>query len=779
MKTAGFLTASALCALAGTAAMAVPPVIDGSLDASYGAPKWVNTIPTRFGDNSLPPPGNASQPRTVGTGIEFRIPLSVIGNPTSGPIRMGGFISNGGYNFLSNQILGSLDTNNSPNLGEPRSLNFTNSPYDSTAQFLVLTPVTIADGAITLNGQRDTVYGSVDPTINAGTWEQTQLYTNFGNSDLGEVGNANGSEINNISLARDSQYLYVFIGGNLRTDFSKLSLFFDTIDAQGQNTLRNNNPGVDFNGLNRMGGPATEGPGLTWDPAFAPDFWMSITGNGTALFVNYAELTTAGGGFGTYIGSGGYGVTGGTLNFSGGAPAGPLQELRATIDNSNTLGIIAPPPPMTGDRDISGGSEIAAVYSTIVGNRLYVLVTGNLETNGNKMSFFFDARPGGQNRLRGSNDPFWPDYRGNVDIDFGGLTRMGALTRIPIPDTDPQQFQPVDPTIPEESGGLTFDEGFAADYWFSFQNFGNPVQVFANAAILRTGGRAETFNGNSLDYGSYDGGSKGTFPSTFNPMTFTSDPIIRADPQDDSGTNGGNVFATIAPRSIGNAFDFNTQTFTPAPQDLVGKFVLAIDNSNIDGIPPASDTLPADPVAVAAAAEAVTTGLEFSIDLNELGWDGESPIKMAGFIQSGDYGFVSNQVFGGIPTGTNGQPDGQAANLGEVRNINFASIAGTQYVILFGGPSGPTPCNPADIAATDATPGADGCVDNGDFSLFIASFFSASCSECGLSAESPCNPADIAQTDSTPGFDGCVDNGDFSLFIASFFVANCTETCIP
>jgi hypothetical protein len=87
--------------------------------------------------------------------------------------------------------------------------------------------------------------------------------------------------------------------------------------------------------------------------------------------------------------------------------------------------------------------------------------------------------------------------------------------------------------------------------------------------------------------------------------------------------------------------------------------------------------------------------------------------------------------------------------------------------------SGVTPCNPADIAQTDASPGADGQVDNGDFQLFIASFFSADCPDCGQPAAPACNPADIASTDATPGADGCVDNGDFQVFVASFFTAEC------
>jgi hypothetical protein len=84
-----------------------------------------------------------------------------------------------------------------------------------------------------------------------------------------------------------------------------------------------------------------------------------------------------------------------------------------------------------------------------------------------------------------------------------------------------------------------------------------------------------------------------------------------------------------------------------------------------------------------------------------------------------------------------------------------------------------TQCNPADIAQTDGSAGPDNCVNNGDFQLFIGSFFSANCPGCGQPASVPCNPADIGQTDGSPGFDGCVDNGDFQLFIGSFFSANC------
>jgi hypothetical protein len=83
------------------------------------------------------------------------------------------------------------------------------------------------------------------------------------------------------------------------------------------------------------------------------------------------------------------------------------------------------------------------------------------------------------------------------------------------------------------------------------------------------------------------------------------------------------------------------------------------------------------------------------------------------------------------------------------------------------------PCNPADIADNGSIAGADGCVDNGDFSLFISEFFNAGVQSGCTGATIPCCASDIADNGSNPGADGFLDNGDFSLFIASFFNAQC------
>ncbi len=88
-------------------------------------------------------------------------------------------------------------------------------------------------------------------------------------------------------------------------------------------------------------------------------------------------------------------------------------------------------------------------------------------------------------------------------------------------------------------------------------------------------------------------------------------------------------------------------------------------------------------------------------------------------------------------------------------------------------------CNSADIADNGSNPGPDGCVDNGDFSLFISQFFNVGVQAACNGTTIPCAAADIADNGSNPGADGFLDNGDFSLFISSFFGANCSATCVP
>jgi hypothetical protein len=125
------------------------------------------------------------------------------------------------------------------------------------------------------------------------------------------------------------------------------------------------------------------------------------------------------------------------------------------------------------------GSELDAAYARVSDGYLFLFIAGNLETAGqgltwaagnlNKLDFFVDCIPGGQNSLRGDN----------ADVDGGALSNMGHL----------------DPS----NDGLKFDAGFDADLYFTFYNrteviaYYGPPQVeawrgFLYYATLPTGG---------------------------------------------------------------------------------------------------------------------------------------------------------------------------------------------------------------------------------------------------------------------------------------------------
>ncbi len=625
---------SAAALLVGAAGLAsAQPVIDGQLGTdAYGPIRWVQNQPTTFGNNVAGTGGTLGDPQNVTTGVELAIPLSVLGNPT-GAIRLAGFVNGGGHDYLSNQVIGGLPTNTG-NPGEPRNVNFTTLAGD---QFINLSP-SVVSSAPTIDGTRDAIYGGPKFIQNN--------FTGFGNASNGSPTAANGSEIdavyaviydNGTPTDTSDDVLYVFIAGNLETNFNKLDIFFDT-GVPGQNRLLGSNAGVDFNGLNRMGeDPAGAGNGLTFDTGFNADYWIGMTNGGTptAMYVNFAQVVPGGGGPGFYCGTTAPQSNGALTGGDVGAPV-----LLATIDNSNTIGVggtasgISLPSP-----DYAGGSEIDGVYGVINGGRLYLLITGNLESNFNKLDLFFDVNAtDGQNQLRDDN----------CDSDYNGVNRMGAGGN----------------GTAGAGPGLKFDAGFTADYWVGITNGSYPVENYVNSAVLRANGPIYV-SGYILDYSATDGGLK----SVHNPVNY---PATHADIQD---------FSTSNPLTT----DAGPRTTQQNPNVLVpGLIVAAINNNNVGGV--SGTTLP---VSVSDAAN-VTTGIELSISLAELGWDG-GPVRVAGFLGGIGHDFVSNQVIGGLPT-----PAGQdfAPSLGETTLIDFSAIPGNQFVTI--PPPGPA-CGTADF----------------------------------------------------------------------------------
>jgi len=184
-----------------------------------------------------------------------------------------------------------------------------------------------AQAQIVLDGVAEAAYGAPVAVQNT----QTQ----FGDAIAGTIDYTNGSEIDALYAKIDAGILYLVVAGNLESNFNKLEVFIDGV-AGGQNKLRNNNPDVDFNGLNRMGDDAATlkvVEGLTFDAAFSPDLWVSLTCGGTpfGVYMNQAQLLTKGAGTGGYLGTGGAGAAGAVI-FKSGFGFG--------IDNSNIAGVL-------------------------------------------------------------------------------------------------------------------------------------------------------------------------------------------------------------------------------------------------------------------------------------------------------------------------------------------------------------------------------------------------------------------------------------------------------
>ncbi len=773
-KTA--VLACAIVAAAGSMTSA-DVTVDGKITAgdNYGPAKWIQTVPVSSaptaGDN-LAGMGNVGaasvgDPSAPSTGIELAIPYSAIGiaGPLPASVKLQVILSNGNGENLSNQNLPGLVLNTA-NLNNSRTTNFNtiagNQYYGPTGS--ANPAVTISIGATTANfvidGSRNSVTYLPSPpaapntvdTANSdayGSVTGARLQTNstgYGDAGHGRVVYAGdfgpaGSELDAISVRKNdtTQMLYVMVTGNLETGGNRVNIFFDTV-AGGQNRLLATSNFY----LAGMGDDGS-GNGLTFDTGFDPDYVVSVNASRTTqpegtpeaddqyrIYVDYSALTTGVGATNVYCGNTVFptvaGFAGGTLTEGDvGAPA-----IKAALNNVNTVGVVggtvggdfrAPSP------DYAYGNEIDGVFSKIEGGKLYVLVTGNNSTTFSKLNLFFDCQAGGQNRLRG-NSALAQNYIGNPDCDFNGLNRMGA---------DQLGTNELNETIP--LNGLKFDTGFDADYWIEFTNgpastVRTPVEVYSNACVLRTSGMLQDFNGRAQDYSAYDGGRKyaGNFPMDFDGVLY------------DGYATGTVIRANYAPRTAGTQA---AAGLTPLPFLIT----MANDNSNVAGVT----------IADASGAAAVTTGVEFSITLTELidgGWDGTSPIRMAGFISNDDaahvddrFAFVANQVIGGLPL--NG---GQAGDLGDPRNIDFSAIAGDQWVTLT--TVAPAQCGPADIGVAGGEPGHDMLLDNNDFIAFITYFF----------AQDPV--ADLGVAGGEPGSDGLYDNNDFIAFI-TFFFAGC------
>jgi hypothetical protein len=150
-------------------------------------------------------------------------------------------------------------------------------------------------------------------------------------------------------------------------------------------------------------------------------------------------------------------------------PARAVPGLDGTRDGSYGLPVaVQTVQTQFGDANPDGGSELDAAYAQIEGGTLYLMLTGNLENNFNKLNIFIDSIAGGQNQLQ--NDAL---NGGNNPTNDGWAGKYA---------------------------GFTFDTGFEADYMLTLRNgsFGGD-QFSIDYAVI--GGGANAFESASDIFG--------------------------------------------------------------------------------------------------------------------------------------------------------------------------------------------------------------------------------------------------------------------------------------
>lgn len=621
-------------------------------------------------------------PGSVTTGLEFKVNLEALGYDTSvfagargatpENILIGGFLLGQNWDFLSNQIIGGITSfegdpgtpaNDPGNLGGPAKQQNWDSWDGNQYVSLPVTSTTLNDPGITIDGtvsMGETLLGG-NPNGYIQLWVNTTNGTGFEDSSLGDPFEADGSELcatyARVGLDNGVPTLFVAHTGNFH-DFNRMVTFFDvnpSLNATtpvGQNDLRGDNANIDGDGLNRgLGGP----DGMTFDTGFWPDYVVSYATGGvdengdqttdfTRHFAHGAQLLTDGGGFGGPIG-----------NEEENSVSDPLlqgsYEARIGLGDNDDATL-----------ELANGTELDAAYVYVdTGDGFaYFFFAGNFEANFTNLEIFFDTLTGagvGQNTLINDN-PLTPEADGNPDTDFGSLQRMGRLVEVDNSD-------PMNPIVVELEPGLTFEDGFEADYYLSVRLGdvdvqGNTASIYGNWARL---GDGSSDPGEQRFLGAGTPGGGGTL-------------------------EGGTV------EQSGLGFE---------------ETLIDVDNSNVGGViggaDPFFDTMsPPMP-------ENVMTGMEIAVELADLGWDGESEMRFFAFINGAGHASIGNQTL----------PHICGEDPGEPRLVDFSddsTYPGEQYISYPTPIAAPPVCEaPPSLCEGDAN--KDGAVDVNDLSFVI------------------------------------------------------------
>jgi hypothetical protein len=389
-----------------------------------------------------------------------------------------------------------------------------------------------------------------------------------------------------------------------------------------------------------------------------------------------------------------------------------------------------------GDNDLgdlvatrNGGSEIDRIFAVVADGRLHVMVAGNLQNNFNKLEIYIDSVAGGVHEINGSALPSGVD-------PFSG----GALQR---------------------QHGLIFDAGFDADHYLTFTHGGENLagvgtfwaltahyadltqgtagQTAAAGMQLAPKGLPQVLRGplepdfdNDFDV---DGSDFLTWQRNLG--TTPADKLI-GDANNDDVVNGGDL--TIWRDRFATERTLTDPPYNPSPDaiptvQLLGPTLpsltqgalidknyvasnnvapelafadaanrnmentidlrMALDNSNIAGVEGTGEA----PWLTAGNPGSVTTGIEFSIPLSQIG-NPTGDIKITAFVNGDGHNYASNQFTGVGIQERNPGGDGIGGLTGDLTGVilddtlhnpggNVFAYLGDQFVTLDNTPALP------------------------------------------------------------------------------------------
>ena len=318
------------------------------------------------------------------------------------------------------------------------------------------------------------------------------------------------------------------------------------------------------------------------------------------------------------------------------------------------------------DPQFGNGSEIDSVFGVVEDGYLKVMITGNLESNFNKLEVFIDSEAGGMNVIDGANLPVAVDAFccGGFGTTDGALQRMDGLTF----DTDfSADYLLTVSHGTESAGGALGTSGWIITAHYAELNNGTSGAVAALGGQLNAGGLEPGLSqGELVDQNNNDplGNPLHEF---FEPWDALSDPDNELNHRDMENTIG-----LLMGFDNTNAYaDDGGDPAIPTAGGVIGNG--NTNDASIDGY----DVL----------AGQVTTGFEFAIPLTAIG-SPTGDIKVTAFINGNGHDYAANQFSGtGIVAGNPGG-DGVGGHTGTMGGVDLSAITGDQFVTISQGLAG-------------------------------------------------------------------------------------------